>query len=276
MIKNVLILEKMDLEKLKEKAGKITGEYMALQLYSVADYEKYKLYRVVTSSTSLEGSTLNDIDTQILLDDGIVAAGKPLEHHLMVKDNYEAILYAIQNARSRAMLSPEFLCTLNGINMKTTGQAVNTALGTIDARTGVYRITPAYSIALGYCMSAEKIPETVKSFCKTYSRKMQETDPVQLLQNSFEAHASLIMIHPWYDGNKRTARLVMNCMQEYGGLPLTGVHKSEMEAYILSLKEYKDNNRIDPLMAFMFSQHIKTLKDEIDQYKYRSQGKSKI
>jgi Fic family protein len=151
--------------------------------------------------------------------------------------------------------------------MKTTGQVVNTALGTIDARTGSYRITPAYSNALGYYLSAEKIPEAVKNFCNIYNEKVQDINLVQALQNSFEAHAGLIMIHPWYDGNKRTSRLVMNYMQKICNLPLTKVDKSEMENYILSLKEYKENNNIKPLNTFMFSQYIKTLRDEIVLYK---------
>ena len=70
------------------KVEAITAEYKELELDTeVIDYEKYKLYSIVTSSTQFEGSTLDDIDTKLLLDDGLTAKGQPIEHHLMIMDN---------------------------------------------------------------------------------------------------------------------------------------------------------------------------------------------
>jgi len=54
-----------------QTAENLNAEYISLNLNDIIDYEKYKLYAIVTSSTQLEGSTLNELDTKLLLDDGI-------------------------------------------------------------------------------------------------------------------------------------------------------------------------------------------------------------
>jgi Fic family protein len=92
---------KLDIIKTFEELNK---EYTELNLSSILDYEKYKLYSIVTSSTQLEGSILDEIDTKLLLDDGLTASGKPLEHHLMVKDNYNAMKYALEEADKNNIL----------------------------------------------------------------------------------------------------------------------------------------------------------------------------
>jgi Fic family protein len=172
-----------------QTAENLNAEYISLNLNDIIDYEKYKLYAIVTSSTQLEGSTLNELDTKLLLDDGITAKGKPLEHHLMVKDNYEAMQFAMKAGDEKQSLSADFLKQLNSLNMAGTGA------------------------------------EAVSIFCEEFNRQMKTDNKTDILRSSFDAHANLVLIHPWQDGNKRTSRLVMNFMQRRGGLPLTKVHK---------------------------------------------------
>ena len=254
------------------KADKLNKEYISLNLDTeVIDYEKYKLYSIVTSSTQLEGSTLNEIDTQILLDEGLAAAGKPLEHHLMVKDNYEAIKYAIAMAKEKALLSPELLKKLNSLNMANTGQVVNSVRGTIDGRTGNFRLVSAFSEALGYYLDAPKIQDAVNDFCTEFNSKIQSNDSIELLKTSFDANAKLVIIHPWQDGNKRTSRLVMNFIQQRSNLPLTKIDKENAVEYITNLKIAKETRNLEPFRIFMVQQHIKNVQKEIDRYQQRNQ-----
>jgi hypothetical protein len=58
------------------KAEAISKDYNSLNLDEVIDYEKYKLYSIVISSTQLEGVSLTEIEAQLLLDEGITAQGK--------------------------------------------------------------------------------------------------------------------------------------------------------------------------------------------------------
>lgn len=258
-----------------QTAERLNAEYISLNLDEVIDYEKYKLYSIVTSSTQLEGSTLNELDTKLLLDDGITAKGKPLEHHLMVKDNYEAMLFAMQAGDEKQLLSSEFLRKLNSLNMAATGATVNSALGSVDGRKGDFRLVNAFSEALGYYLDARKIPDAVALFCKEFNRQMETDNKTDILKSSFDAHANLVLIHPWQDGNKRTSRLLMNFMQRRAKLPLTKVHKEDSEAYLLSLKHAKYAGDLDPFRDFMIKQHVKTLQNEIAAYRQMNKKNNK-
>ena len=203
-----------------KKVEAITKEYNALELKSnVIDYEKYKLYSIVTSSTQLEGSTLDDVDTKLLLDDGLTAKGKPLEHHLMVRDNYKALRFTLEQADKKTLLSPEFLQQCNSLNMANTSIVRNTIAGIVDGTKGEFRKASAISEALGYYAEYSKIPALVKDICSEINKQLlSNSSIIEHLITSFDAHANLVLIHPWMDGNKRTSRLIMNFIQRQADL----------------------------------------------------------
>ena len=64
-------------------------KFQKLGISESVDYDKYYLYSLITHSTAIEGSTLTELDTQLLFDEGVTALGKPLAHLLM----NEAVLY---------------------------------------------------------------------------------------------------------------------------------------------------------------------------------------
>jgi len=219
------------MKRIFDKIESLIREYADLDFEkNVIDYKKYKLYSIVTSSTQLEGSTLDELDTKLLLDDGITAKGKPLEHHLMVKDNYDAIRFVLEQANKKALITPEFLCQCNAYNMANTGLVVR--------------------------------------FCNEINRQVADNKTIiEHITTSFDAHVNLVLIHPWMDGNKRTSRLLMNFIQQRAHLPLSKVHKEDSREYLLALKEVKDNGKLELFRKFMFKQYIKTLSREISAYK---------
>jgi Fic family protein len=258
-----------------KKVVSITKEYNALELNTnVIDYEKHKLYSIVTSSTQLEGSTLDDVDTKLLLDDGLTAKGKPIEHHLMVMDNYKALKFTLEQAEKKTLLSSEFLQQCNSLNMANTGIIRNMITGTVDGTKGEFRKASAMSEALGYYVEYSKIPALLNIFCAEINRQiLSNSSIIEHLITSFDAHANLVLIHPWMDGNKRTSRLIMNFIQRRANLPLSKVHKEDSREYLFALKAVKDNNNIEKFRNFMFNQYIKTLNNEIlDYVKSRKKG----
>ena len=61
-------------------------EFQQLGISQSVDYEKYYLYSLITHSTAIEGSTLTEMDAQLLFDEGVTAKGKPFVYHLMNED----------------------------------------------------------------------------------------------------------------------------------------------------------------------------------------------
>lgn len=67
-------------------------KFQQLGISEAVDYDKYYLYFLITHSTAIEGSTLTELDIQLLFDEGVTAKGKPLVYHLMnedLKNTYE-------------------------------------------------------------------------------------------------------------------------------------------------------------------------------------------
>ena len=54
----------------------LNQEFVRLGISQSVDYEKYYLYSLITHSTAIEGSTLTELDTQLLFDEGVTAKGK--------------------------------------------------------------------------------------------------------------------------------------------------------------------------------------------------------
>lgn len=48
----------------------LNQEFVRLGISQSVDYEKYYLYSLITHSTAIEGSTLTELDTQLLFDEG--------------------------------------------------------------------------------------------------------------------------------------------------------------------------------------------------------------
>jgi Fic family protein len=64
----------------------LKNEYLQPDLQNILDYEKFCMISIVWHSTKIEGCTLTETDTKVLLENDITAAGKPLKDHLMIKD----------------------------------------------------------------------------------------------------------------------------------------------------------------------------------------------
>lgn len=55
--------------------------YVASGIEQQVDYNKFYLYSLITHSTAIEGSTVSEIENQLLFDEGISAKGKSLTEH---------------------------------------------------------------------------------------------------------------------------------------------------------------------------------------------------
>lgn len=245
----------------------IAAEYKALNLHEIIDYDKFNQYAIVHHSTSIEGSTLTENETRLLLDEGITPKGKPLEHSLMVKDHYNALQFTLDHARQKLSCSVEFIRTVNALVMKSTGQVYNTALGQVDATRGEFRkgnVSAGGHYFINYdkvekrtTLLADKIQDTIAS-AKTMHAQ---------LELSFDAHFDFVTIHPFYDGNGRTSRLLMNYIQEYFKLPLAIVHKEDRNEYFTALQSAREKEDLTLFHDFMYGQYKKLLLHEINQYR---------
>lgn len=115
-------------------------KFVKLGISEAVDYEKYYLYSLIAHSTAIEGSTLTEVETQLLFDEGVVAGGKPLVYHLMNEDLKNAYELAKDEARRKTSFTSSFLQKLNAALMRTTGSVHNVMVGSFDSSKGEYRL----------------------------------------------------------------------------------------------------------------------------------------
>jgi Fic family protein len=242
----------------------LTSNYKELS-QSFVDLDRLNLYLMSHHSTSIEGSTLTILETEIFLEKGLTAKGKPLEHHLMVKDHFEALKSVIEKSREKAKININLIQQINGLVMKNTGTIHNTPLGTFDSSKGDLRLLNVRAGVSGDSyMNYDKVPAYLKDLCKEVNSKISDVKSLKEINElAFIAHYQLVTIHPFVDGNGRTSRLLMNYIQSYHGQPMTIVFEEDRQQYIESLIATRKEENIQLFLAFMESQHIKFLKQEI-------------
>ena len=208
----------------KEELISLVERYRELGIDRQIDYDKFYLYSIITHSTAIEGSTITEVENQLLFDQGISAAGKTLPEQMMNLDLKHAYEKSISLASSHADITVDLLKALSSIVMKNTGSEYKTALGDFSSARGELRLLNVTAGIGGRSyMSYTKVPEKLASFCTSLNdrRKTCNTEDIAALYDmSFDAHYNLVTIHPWADGNGRMARLLMNHLQfEFGLIP---------------------------------------------------------
>ena len=244
-------------------------KFQKLGISESVDYNKYYLYSLIAHSTAIEGSTLTEVETQLLFDEGVTAGGKPLVYHLMNEDLKTAYELAQDEARQKAAISPTLLQTLNATLMRTTGSVHNVMGGSFDSSKGEYRLCGVTAGVGGRSyMNYQKVPAKVDELCALLQEKQKTVGTFrEQYELSFNAHLNLVTIHPWVDGNGRTARLLMNYIQFLYDLFPTKIFKEDRDEYILALRQSQEEDSNSPFSAFMVKQLKKSLSLEIERFR---------
>jgi len=241
--------------------------YTGLNLSQNIDYDKYNHYAIVHHSSSIEGSTLTEIETRLLLDEGLTPKGKPLEHSLMTRDHFEALQFILFKAKDPQPLTVGFIQTLNGLVMKSTGNNYQTVFGEIDGSKGNFR-KGNVSAGNSYFVNFDKVEGLTKTLLQKINEGLKSGGSwIDMLNLSFDAQFDLLTIHPFYDGNGRTARLLMNYIQLVNHLPLSIVYKVDKVAYYQALVDTREKEDIGIFRTFMAGQYRKYLVQEIEKHR---------
>ena len=247
-------------------------EYESLGIADQIDYKKLYLYSLITHSTAIEGSTVTEIENQLLFDEGITAKGRSLQEQMMNLDLKVAYEHSMRLAHQHEEFSVEMLKSLSAIVMKNTGATYNTAQGSFDASKGDLRLVGVTAGIGGRSyMNFQKVPAKLEEFCKQLNQRRSELsnldDMIAKYLFSFDAHYQLVTIHPWVDGNGRMSRLVMNHLQYEFGLVPVKIVKEDKAEYIQALIDSREQESLEPFREFMVEEHIRNISKEIEEYK---------
>ena len=234
------------------------------------DYDKYYLYSIITHSTAIEGSTVTELENQIMFDEGISLKGKSLEEQMMNLDLKVAYEKCIRIAKGQKEITVAFLQEIAALVMKNTGKEYRTALGDFSSANGDLRLLNVTAGAGGKSyMNYNKVPDRLRAFCEQLNANRRGIGSFNMQQKyewTFDAHYKLVTIHPWADGNGRMARLFMNYLQFEQGLIPSKILKEDREEYIRALIATRENEDLTLFRNFMSDIMIKNLNHDIEVF----------
>ena len=177
---------------------------------ALAHLQKYYDIELTYTSNAIEGNTLSSAETTLVIEQGITIGGKPLKDHLEAIDHYEAIRYVRALARQGTALTEADVRQLHHLVV----QRSNPDIAGRYADQGRYFLTDTgrYSFP-----SPAEVPALMGDFARWLGAA------VNAPETAFAAHRRLVEIHPFNDGNGRTARLLMNLILIRGGYPPVAV-----------------------------------------------------
>jgi len=254
---------------MNEQIEQLLKTYRSLELSKIINFDKFNHFAIVHHSSNIEGSTLTEIETQLLLDEGLTPKGKPIQHSLMEVDHYQALPYVLEFAKEQTKLKTKHIQHINALTQKNTGQFVHTAQGTVDGRKGEFRKSQV-SAGGNYFVNFQKIAPLMQKLIDKINDSFsvaEDKSNIFKLELAFTTHFDLVIIHPFMDGNGRTSRLLMNLIQAKYTLPLSIVYKEDKADYYNALQETRHKNDINVFFGFMKSQYVKQLSMEIEKAK---------
>lgn len=194
---------------------------------SVAKLREQFAVEMTYNSNAIEGNKLTLKETFLIINEGITIKGKSLKDHLEAKDHYEALnyIYDLVECDKRHTFSEVLIRNLQKLITKETDSEI----------AGAYRNSNV--IITG---SKHKPPEAhevsilMKKMVEWVRGNKNKLHPVEL---AAILHHKLVYIHPFFDGNGRTARLIMNVMLLQVGYPLVLILKNDRKKYYQTLEK---------------------------------------
>lgn len=200
------------------------------------------------TSNAIEGNTLTRAETALVLDKGLGVSGKPLRDQMEAVDHKEALALAQSVAASGAALGEATVVALHAAVVRRT----------LPEDAGVYsRHQRRIRGSVAVFPSPAKIPALMNAL----GAWLAEATPTAA--NAVEAHWRLVAIHPFSDGNGRTARLLANLMLARGGYAPLVVGPEHRTAYLDALEKRQLDDASSDYARFMASRLDAALDDQI-------------
>lgn len=246
-------------------------KYLNQGIRDSVDYEKFCMISIVYNSSKIEGCSLSEIDTKLLIENNITSKGKPLSDHLMVKDHYNAFLKIKQDALNKRKLSVDFIKEVNALVMNSTGGIHNTISGSFDTSKGDFRLAQVY-VDKKYFPDFNKVPRLLDDFIENVNERIDLVTDNDIVKLSADVHYNFVNIHPFGDGNGRTSRLLMNYIQLYHNEPLIKIFTEDRAEYIEALNETEEKGDISIFRDFICLQQIKFYELELSKMNKSKSG----
>ncbi len=213
---------------------------------AVKSLREYYRVGLTYTSNAIEGNSLTESETKVVIEDGLTVEGKPL------RDVYEAVGHAqaydrIYDLINDSPLTEGFILMLHELFYRQ-----------IDpANAGHYRSVQVFISGSHYRLpSPADVPGLMKDFVAWFNVHEKKLHPVEF---AARVHQKFVFIHPFIDGNGRLSRLLMNFALLRAGYTIAIIPPVLRGEYIAALE--KAHTGIKTFVEFIKSRVIETQND---------------
>jgi len=228
-------------------------ELRPLSSKALANLEHYYDIELTYTSNAIEGNTLSPVETTLVIEKGITISGKALKDHLEALDHYDAIRYVRELARHEAPITESDIRNLH--KLVTQRSALEIA--------GRYADLPRY-VRTETGRHTFPAPAEVPALMGDLAQWLSVA--VNTPETAFDVHRRLVDIHPFNDGNGRTARLLMNLVLIRGGYPPVAVRPEDRLEYIRSLQQAQAGQGNDAFNGLLYQRLDATLAEYLSAF----------
>lgn len=177
------------------------------------------------NSNAIEGNSLTLRETQLVLEEGVTIRGKSLREHFEAKNHEKAIFHLQTLVKKNYQLNENDILDLHRLVLVNIEEEIAGRY-----RNGRVRIVGANFIP----PNPLKVPYLMEELIHLVNKNPEK---LNLLSLTTRLHHRLVWIHPFFDGNGRTARLVMNLWLMKCGYPPAVILKNDRKKYYEALNQ---------------------------------------
>jgi Fic family protein len=227
------------INRIEEKLCKL-NDLRPLPKSALKKLQEHFRIEMTYNSNAIEGNSLTLKETFLVINEGITVKGKPLKDHLEARDHYLTLnyLYEIVENGKHNTLSEHFVRSIHQLIMQETDKEW----------AGVFRNANVIISGTRYVPpDAIEVPHKMKELVEWVNVNKSNLHIIEL---SAVLHHKLVYIHPFFDGNGRTSRIIMNLLLMQYGFPLVIILKNDRKKYYNVLSQ-ADRENYKPLVLFI-------------------------
>lgn len=227
----MILLSKILRESLERKHSTL-NKLRPLPRSAVEKLREHFKIEMTYNSNAIEGNSLTLKETYLVINEGITVKGKPLKDHLEAKDHHAALeyLYELVEHKRQQTCSEHLIRTLHQLVTRETE----------EEWAGKYRESNVFIGGADHTPpDALDVPLQMKTLMEWFGNNQKKLHIIEL---AALFHHRFVFIHPFLDGNGRTARLIMNLILMKEGYPLVVILKNDRKKYYRVLSEADKGN----------------------------------
>ena len=208
--------------------------------------DKWLKTELAYTSNAIEGNTLTRQETELAIEENLTSGSKPINDYLEAINHAKAFEFILRASKQHVKIDENFVLQIYKIILS----------GIDDSNAGFYRsVRVRISGSQTVLPNPIKVPDLMKEFGQWLIQKDND-----ILIKAIEAHYRLVTIHPFTDGNGRTARLLLNAILLQNGYAPIIIRTIDRKRYLTALETYQVRENNEPYYNFMLSSLNRSLK----------------